>query len=274
MKKAVLIVFIFLLYFNSHSQIVGELDDTGKFLAETKQLNQFFRRFNGEEDEKGNRYYPGDKDYRSPSLRKSFLKMLFDFQNADLDKDQVKQFINIVNEKNNPQYLDFHGDDWFAQVSALFNYEGQERQAVLYLKLEQERLGYKWVISKVFFAPFLRYFINDTSYTKKFLHPMSHELDFMNLRKAFADRDSVEQFVAKEFRPDYLTLFLYEMRRGKLSFITVRNVRFHFFQIDNWYFDVSYFNREGYNTGWLISNLVNYKPGEEKLLRDFIFYEN
>lgn len=270
-----LLFLLFILFsFSVSAQMIGELDDVEKFRAETKQVNQFFRRFNGEEDEDGNRYYPGDRNYRSNSLRKSFLRMLFDAENQGLDHQLEREFMNEVNDKSNPAYLDFHRDNWFAQVNATFLYEGKESQAVLFLKIEKEKLGYKWVISRIFFEPFLNYFIKDTTYTKKFLHPMSHELDFMNLKKAFADRDSVEQYVAKEFHPDYLTLFLYELRKGRLSFVTVRNVKFHFFQIDNWYFEVSYFNRPGFNTGWLISNLVKYKPEDKDLLRAFIFYEN
>jgi hypothetical protein len=274
MIRSILCILIFLISFSASSQLIGEIDDVEKFRAETKQVNQFFRRFNGEEDEDGNRYYPGDRNFRSNSLRKSFLKVLFDHENPGLDRQLAREFMNLVNDKSDPAYLDFHEDNWFAQVNASFMYEGRETQAVLFLKIEKENLGYKWVISRVFFEPFLNYFIKDTTYTKKFLHPMSHELDFMNLKKAFADQDSVEQYVARGYRPDYLTLFLYEIRRGRLSFISVKDVKFHFFQIDNWYFEVAYFNREGYNTGWLISNLVNYKPEDKKLLRDFIFYEN
>jgi hypothetical protein len=269
------LIFILAIFFslNAPAQFIGDLEDTEKFRAETKQVNQFFRRFNGEENEDGKRFYPGDRDYRGNSLRKSFLKMLFDHENPGLDRQMAKEFISEVVDRSDPAFLDFHEDDWFAQVNATFMYEGQDKQAVLFLKIEQEKLGYKWVISRIFFEPFLNYFIRDTTYTKKFLHPMSHELDFMNLKKAFADQDSVEQYVNKEFHPDYLTLFLYEIRKKRLSFITVKNVKFHFFQIDNWYFEVSDFNRPGMNTGWLISNLVRYKPEEKKLLRDFIFYE-
>src|SRR5688572_23807959 len=52
-----------------HAQITGEMEDESRLYAESKQVNQFFRRFNGEEDEKGNRYYPGDKQYRGDKLR-------------------------------------------------------------------------------------------------------------------------------------------------------------------------------------------------------------
>jgi hypothetical protein len=274
MKYLFLLLGLILLPLFSSAQIIDNLEDEEKFYAETKQVNQFFRRFNGEEDEQGNRYYENDKDYRSNSLRKNYLRNLFDFQNTGLDRTLAKDFINTVNDKQNPQFIDFHAPGWFAQVNAEFQYEGSSKQVIMFLQLEQEKLGYKWVIGKVYFEPFLNNFMSDTAYTKKFLHPMSHELDFMNLRKAFADQDSVEQYIAKEFKPDYLTLFLYEIKRRKLVFQYVKSVKFHFFQIENWYFELSYFNREGMNTGWLISNLVQYKPEDKTILTDYIFYEN
>jgi hypothetical protein len=67
-----------------HAQIVGEMDDESKLYAQSKQVNQFFRRFNGEEDEKGNRYYPRDKQYRSNKLRKKYLSVLFDEDNKGI----------------------------------------------------------------------------------------------------------------------------------------------------------------------------------------------
>src|SRR5690606_32533228 len=117
------------------------------------------------------------------------------------------------------------------------------------------------------------YFSRDTTKVGRFLHPLSHELDFMNLRKAFLNPDSVSQFASKKFEPDHLTVFLYEIKKGNLRFKTIREVKFHFFQIDGWYFELSQFNRPGYNTGWLISNLVRVNNENEKsLLKRFLYY--
>ena len=94
------------------------------------------------------------------------------------------------------------------------------------------------------------------------------------MRKAFSNPDSVNQFAVKKFVPDYPSLFLYEVKKGNMKFKTVNEVKFHFFQIDGWYFEVSQFNRSGYNTGWLISNLVKVKNESEKnLLRKYVYYE-
>ena len=56
--------------------------DESELYAETKQVNQFFRRFNNEEDRLGERYYPGDSKYRDSEFRNVYLNMLFDLQNS------------------------------------------------------------------------------------------------------------------------------------------------------------------------------------------------
>ena len=107
----------------------------------------------------------------------------------------------------------------------------------------------------------------------KFLHPLSHELDFMNLIKVFREGEILEQYAERGYLPDYLTLFIYEFRKLNLHFVTIENVKFHFFQIPNWYFEISEYNRSGYNSGWLISNLIRLSEEEKSSLKKFMFQE-
>ncbi|MCA6075492.1 hypothetical protein [Fulvivirga sedimenti] len=247
--------------------------DESKLYAETKQVNQFFRRFNGEEDEKGERYYPKDRQYRSPELRQKYLGILFDASNAGIPRDRKIEFARDVISDNDPVFLDFHNKEWFAEVTTLFTLNNQLKEFKLFMALEKDGLGYKWVITRVWSEMFENYMERDTTGIGKFLHPMSHELDFMNLRKAMIDRDSVSQFVKKEYQPDYLTLFLYEIKKGNLTFKTVKEVKFHFFQVKDWYFQISEFNRTGYNTGWLISDLVKVEDRDKDIMRKYIYHE-
>jgi hypothetical protein len=250
------------------------MDDESKLYAESKQVNQFFRRFNGEEDEKGNRYYPGDKPYRSEKLRKKYLGILFDESNASISKSLKTEFVKDVLNTPEASILTFHGANWFSEVHATFAMNGKGHPVILFLELENDHLGSKWVISKVHADAFEPYFLRDTSKVGRFIHPMSHELDFMNLRKAFANTDSISQFTSKRFVPDHLSVFLVEIRKGDFKFKSVDEVKFHFFQINGWYFELSEFNRPGYNTGWLISNLVKLKNEAEKdLIRKHVTYE-
>jgi hypothetical protein len=252
MRSPVLVIILLILsfYYPSSAQLLDK-EDESKLYAETKLVNQFFRRFNGEEDEKGERYYPRDKQYRSEKLRKKYIGILFDDSNGGINSDLKVQFAKDVLDKTKPIILDFHGGNWFSEVHTTFTMNGKNEPVTLFMELEKDHEGTKWVIS-----------------------PLSHELDFMNLRKAFNYTDSISQFAVKRFVPDHLSLFLYEIKKGNLKFKTVEELKFHFFQVNGWYFELSEFNRPGYNSGWLISNLVKVNNESEKnLLRKFLYYE-
>lgn len=270
------LVFIITLFLSHvlQAQLVEDMDDESRLYAENKQVNQFFRRFNGEEDEKGERYYPKDRQYRSERLRRKYIGILFDASNSGIAQELKVQFAKDVLNKDKPVILNFHGGNWFSEVHTTFVMNGKDVPVTLFMELEKHHQGTRWVIGKVYADIFKASFDRDTVKVGKFLHPLSHELDFMNLRKAFSNADSVGQFTLKKFVPDHLSVFLYEVKKGNLKFRTVNEVKFHFFQIDGWYFEVSQFNRSGYNTGWLISNLVKVKNESEKnLLRKYVYYE-
>jgi hypothetical protein len=270
----ILITLVLISSTSLRAQLVGEMDDESKLYAQSKQVNQFFRRFNGEEDEKGNRYYPKDKQYRSDKLRKKYLGILFDESNAGISAALKSDFVKFVLDKPESSTLQFHGGNWFSEVNATFTLNGKPETFTLYMQLEKDHLGTKWVIQKVHADVFDPYFVRDTTRVGRFLHPLSHELDFMNLRKAFANSDSISQFTTKRYQPDHLSLLLYEMKKGNLKFRSVQGVKFHFFQLEGWYFEVSQFNRPGYNTGWLISNLVKVNtPAEKEVLRRYLYNE-
>jgi NADH:ubiquinone oxidoreductase subunit len=243
--------------------------------ASNKQINQFFRRFNGEEDEDGNRYYASDKKYRDASLRRKFIPALFDTETSRIDPNAAKDFLKRITDKKDPAFLDFHRDDWFAEVSTEFTFKGKSISGLLYMRLQQQGQGYEWIIEDVAFDQFQNLFDKDTSASKKFMHPLSHELDFMTMRKAFNDNKHIEQFTARNYSPDFLTIFIYEMNQGNMKFKTIKNVKFHFFSLDGWYFSLANFNRPGYNSGWLISSLVPLENDSQKRqLKDYIYNKN
>lgn len=276
MRKQILVILVFISSFGwAPGQGLfspGSPKDDGRFAASTKQVNQFFRRFNAEESVDGlKRLYEGDDFYRDRELRGKFISILFDNETSGISSELKSNFMKDVLSETLPQYINFHREGWFAEVEALFNYRGKIEKATLFLKIQPEGLGYEWVIDKVVFEPFKEIFKKPEGSSKSFLHPLSHELGFMNLRKAFQENNLPESFTTSEFQPDYLTLFLYEMKRGNLKFDNIRNVKFHFFQINNWYFELNQFNRPGFNTGWLISNLVKLKPGDKETILRFIY---
>lgn len=270
------IISLFLIIFIFSFQLKAQnynTDDVTELYASTKQVNQFIRRFNGEEDLRGKRLYPKDKKYRSIKLRKKYLYGLFDNQNYSISNSLKNEFIADVTNPKQPDYYSFYGKRWFAEVNAKFLYQGREENVILYFRLEKETGGYKWSMINAYFHGFDKLFYQKPAPEYKFIHPMSHELEFMNLRKAFRYYKQMEYYTEKSFSPDYLTLFLYELKKGEFKFQTVTDVKFHVFQINNWYFEMKNFNRKGENSGWLISNLVKIPEKEKNSLIKLINHE-
>lgn len=250
----------------------NQAEDESSLYASTKQVNQFIRRFNGEEDLYGKRLYSKDKKYRDNSLRKRYIPDLFDQENSNL-KPLQKEFLSSVNSNSNPQYFDFYGGNWFAEVSAKFIFYGKEQDVVMYFKIEKETGGYKWSYASVYASFFEEQFKTSPPTETKFIHPMSHEIDFMSLRKVFKNYKKIEHYAEKDYSPDFLSLFFYEVKRGNLVFQSVTEVKFHIFQIQDWYFEMQYFNRKGDNTGWLISNLIKIPEKDKASLIKTINHE-
>ena len=250
---------------NGFAQTIGDfmMDET-ELYAMTKQMGQFMRRFNYEEDQFGYKLNPKDPNYRSNEMRRKSLPILFDQEKYGTQTELQRYFIEDVT-KGDSTYMTFLGGRWFSEVSTTFKYDGKEVKVMLFLAVEKEGLGSKWVLTNVYFSEFNKLFPTGeiTEKEKHFLHPMSHELDFMNIYKAFQNPEVIEYYAYKDFQPDYLTLFFYEIKSGRLVFQHVDSVKFHVLQIKDWYFEVSWFNRSGLNSGWLMSNVI-YMPEKEK----------
>ena len=254
----------------SYTNLGDVQTDERAFYTMTKQMSQFMSRFNYEEDQYGTKISPESPDYRDRMKRKIVLPLLFDMDNPRTNGSLRDFFIADLTEKD-ANYFEFLGGKWYSEVSATFKMNGEKVDISMIFTIEQENLGSKWVLTNVYFSDFSKLFPKGdiAEQQKHFLHPMSHELDFMNIYKIFKTPESIEYYASNTYSPDYLSIFFYEVKCGNLVFEKVNSEKFHVFQIDNWYFEVSWFNREGLNTGWLISNLVFLKDDEKEELLKF-----
>ena len=189
--------------------INGFTEDETTLYAMNKQVGQFVHRFNMEEDNYGKLLSSSSEKYHNNKIRKKILPGMFDMSNPRTSGTLKKYFIDDITNSEKPVYLNFLDRDWYAEVSATFTIDGREENLILFLTLEEENLGSKWVLSNVYFRNFNVLFPEpDSSELKKhFLHPQSHELDFMNLHKALENSEYVELYASTGYQPDYLTLF-------------------------------------------------------------------
>lgn len=276
MKKYFLLYLIILTSFvyKANAQIYNNLGDVQNderaLYTMTKQMSQFISRFNYEEDQYGKKINPDSPDFRNKDKRKTILPLLFDMENERTSGSLRDFFIEDLT-KNDSNYLEFLGGKWYSEVSATFKWKGEDVEISMILAIEKENLGSKWVLTNVYFSDFSKMFPKGdiSEQQKHFLHPMSHELDFMNIYKIFKTPECIEYYASNSYSPDYLSIFFYEIKQGNLVFQKVNSEKFHIFQVDKWYFEVSWFNRDGYNSGWLISNLIFLKDDEKNELLKF-----
>lgn len=258
--------------FAQMNQTIGKIEyDETLLYAEVKQVDQFFRRFNNEEDARGVKYDFKDPKYHNNDIRSKYFYALFDKYSILVTSDAKNEFSNYVLNPKNPYFLDFYNTEWYAEVSAKVLWNNSEtKEITYYFKLEHEREGYKWVISNIYFAPFDYLYtpLSDSIKESHFLHPKSHEIDFINLPKEFRDPEYFSAYLYKDYQPDPLTLYLYELKKGNIKFLNVDNTKFHFLINQKWYFEIIYFNRNEINSGWLISNLLPVSEQEYSTLRN------
>lgn len=234
------------------------------FAFQVKQVDEFIERFNGQKNtvllEYMRKYYPEDK-----MERYELLTTLFNHQDSTWDLNLVKAFLREVNDPEQPVYLDYYDQDWYAQVDCEVTYKGKKQAMSLFLAVESSPdLASEWVIKGVK-ADFLC--LPELENSKNMLNPVSHATDFMNLHKLFEQPEFARGYMHKNFQGNLLTLFYHELSEERLKLREIRKISYHFLQIRNWIFTVSQFRRPGRNSGWLIHSLSPMTEAEKSRYR-------
>ena len=259
-----ILLIIVLAWLNGRAQSSGIANEQDLYTM-NKQVSQFFSRFNYEENSMGVKYLPTAPEYHNQNFRRQLLPLMFDQTNESITPQLRQMFIDDMTSSA-ANFFVFTGGRWYAEVTASFAQGNDHVDIVLNLAIEQAQAGSKWVITKVHFAQYEEMYntdVSDRARTRMVLHPMSHEVDFMTMRNAFANADYIQLYAKNTYEPDYLSLFLHDIKRQNLKFEYVKNVKLHVFQMKDWYFEITNFNRPGSNSGWLISNLI-YIPEADK----------
>lgn len=249
--------FIILILFatgaSSQNLIVPEQDtEQDRFVARIKQFNEFVDRFNYEAD--FNDEIP-DSAFMALYPRERYMTHLF---NRDLltgpnnKASLISSFIADV--CNNNRYLYKYSPSIIAAAKTRIIYEGREDYITIFLN--QEIVGndmVKWVILDVE-GGVLDFMQTDTSYIR-FISPSSNETNFINLRRALADSLHLQDYAYANYDYDQLSVFFYCIYKGIIKVRQVEKITYHISDIPGWCFSVEEFNRSGYNSGWLISDI-------------------
>lgn len=233
------------------------------FAFKVKQIDEFMDRFNHASYTLALRQYPG-------LSHRENLYSLFNQDDESWDYSTVEQFVEEMLTRSGEKILDFYDSGWYAELKCSFVYRGVPRKFTLVLQNQLSRNGgSKWVIVSVL-QPLDETICKDIPKAKnagQYLHPMSHVTNFIELERAFEDKENLQNF----FDPwnqgmDFLA-FKNAILSGALKHQSNHHITYHFLQLDNWIFTVDYFPRQGPNAGWLISSLQEASKEDKRRYR-------
>jgi hypothetical protein len=226
-----------------------------------KQVDEFIARFNYEIDTEGKKV----QNRMDMQARKKQVASLFDAEYvAKMDNNKRKIATNFINQvyggdsSNLSKFwlISLYDKDFYAKAICKVKYLGKDETLQLTLKIEQDaKKNIRWVIVAAQ-AKFLEILPTDTT---KFISPVAHELNFMQLAQ-ITDKNSdnsanIAAYTAKNYEVEQLPIVLFLIKTKQLKIDFVQQLSFHFSQIQNYTFIVEHKERTTGNVGWLITDI-------------------
>lgn len=263
LRKIIIIFFLLILF----QPVFSQADDNIRFSGRVKQLEDFYNRFNFRTDILGKIISDINNvivEINSSKINFSKNQLIRFLLNSEKKLTVIdSMFIKTVCENNKPIVLGFYDDNWYALAQC--NITFTNKQETLNLTLRNEVYpGHKskWVIAGAD-AGFLN-LLQKPKDTLSIISPISNDLNFLELSKAFNQPENLSQFFDKTIDLQEIPVLASLITSKQIKFNGVKRIVYHFLQIDGWIFTVEFFNREQGNSGWLISDIIKCN-NEEKL---------
>lgn len=258
------------------------INDAGErekhFIYEVKQIDEFFERFNDDDNSFVRKVY-AQYHVRYNLNRAKLIKSLFNYETKSWNAEEIDRFVNAATNTQHVTKLDFFSNDWYAEAKCKFQQNGTPVDVTLILKIDTDSLmRSKWVVvgvkSNLTGSSSSGATIAPPKDRHQFINPASHANNFIELEKAFEDKENLADYFDGSFFKRSKGLGFYDaLFHGSIKFLYVKSIRYHFLQMDKWVFTVEYFPREALNSGWLISSLQNIPVSEVEKYRKALLGE-
>jgi hypothetical protein len=284
-RNSVLKAWLFIAFFIGHQRLFSQIYSNNEaakekhFIAEVKEIDEFFERFN---DEPGSfiRGVYKERHVKFNITRKQLIGSLFNYENLSLDTATIKMFISDVTRKKKPVYLNFYGGNWYAELTCKFSYNSSYILIPLIMKIETtQNKGSKWIIAAVGQSSLKSKIVLSQmaqSKTKtKFISPTSHGTNFVALKRAFDDRENLSSYFDQNgLNRTGMLEFYNAIWNREIEFLDVVKIKYHFLLAGKWIFTVENFPRETTNSGWLIDQIQKVSSSEMEMYRNNLLNGN
>jgi len=284
-KKGVLKCLIFISVFicphRLFSQVISNNEGAKDkhFIYEVKEIDEFFERFNDDPNSFIRGVYK-DRHVKFNIDRQRLIRSLFNYENMSRDSVMMNAFIADVTKKKKPIYLDFYGDNWYAELACRFKYNSSSIVVPVIMKIEMTpNKGSKWMIVAVGTSTLKsKILVTEMAPSRiktKFIPPTSHGTNFVSLKRAFEDKENLSSyFESFYFKKSNMLEFYNAVLNREIEFQEVIKIKYHFLLADKWIFTVENFPREALNSGWLINYIQRVSSPEMESYRNKLLSGN
>jgi len=303
LSKALLFLPLLLCRITVPAQVFSNDDAAreANFVTRVMQLDEFIHRFNNDTSSAIRRYYLAHRRPWNKN-REQLIRSLFNYSTQRWDSLQMDHFIRRATDRDQPDSLGFMRDQWYAEAVCQFVYHEDLVRANLILKIQLNPDGSaQWVIAGV--RPHFKLAvgkatgarpgdvvasngglagggvkaagkgkaplpvivtISNVKPDRRFIQPAANETYFSELEREFGNkRRLADLFDPNFFEGRYAMPFYQALLRGRIKFVAVKKLRYHYLQVHDWIFTVENFERPTRNSGWLIASIRPASPEEQ-----------
>jgi hypothetical protein len=230
------------------------------FTAEVKEIDEFFERFNDDPNSYIRTVYK-HHHVKFNISRRRLIRSLFNYETKSWNSSTINKFVSEVTNKQKPVYINFYQNNWYAELTCKFIYNGAPIVIPVIMQIEMApNKGSKWMIVAVGSSNLKsKIIVTEMAQSKiktKCLSPTSHGTNFVSLKRAFSDKENLSSyFETTNIKRSHMLEFYNAVLNHDIKFLHVIKVKYHFLLADNWVFTVENFPRETINSGWLINRL-------------------
>lgn len=245
----------------SRAQNITDIGFNSDFAAQVKSIDEFICRFNGAETKPGL-----EKDSQGASNN---LLSLFDFQMShnNLTDNEFRQLLmSFVNSAiDNDTKLNITNAKIWAKVNTSAIINGKKENINLYMQSEVYKDSLvRWAIVNVDGLETAG-IIDTTNYYA--ISPVEHEINFPSIREIFHNRRPTEimGYRGKYIPIDELSVFFAYSMLNRVRIDMINKVTIYCLDVPDFVFTLNEFEREGDNSGWLISSIMPIKESDKQL---------
>jgi hypothetical protein len=190
------------------------------------------------------------------------IKSLFNYENKTWSKTLIDSFVKKGLDIEMPNAANWYGENWFAEANCKFEYNGAAIFIPVILKIvTDDKHRFKWVIAGIGNNTLKEADSSNAPITirkikNNFINPADHGTNFIELENVFNDKEHLSDYFENAFfyRKNALQ-FYHALMAKKIKFQYVKEVKYHFLNVNGFIFTVEYFSRQSLYSGWLVNSL-------------------